>query len=115
MTLHVRATRHGPVISDIDSGLAALAGPGKVIALAFTGLGDHDASAEALLRINVAKNWDEFLDALKIFQTPTQNIAFADVDGDIGFISPGLVPIRKSGDGSLRRPTAPRGPATGPA
>ncbi len=101
VTLHVRATRHGPVISDIDSGLAALAGPGKAIALAFTGLGDHDASAEALLRINVAKNWDEFLDALKIFQTPTQNFAFADVDGDIGFISPGLLPTRKSGDGSL--------------
>jgi penicillin amidase len=101
VTLHVRATRHGPVISDNDSGLAALAGPGKVIALGFTGLSDHDASAEALLRVNVAKNWSEFVDALKIFQTPTQNFAFADVDGDIGYISPGLLPIRKSGDGSL--------------
>jgi penicillin amidase len=101
VTLHVRATRHGPVISDIDAGLAALAGTGKVIALGFTGLGDHDASAEALLRVNVAKNWSEFLDALKTFETPTQNFAFAAVDGDIGFISPGLLPIRKSGDGSL--------------
>ena len=101
VTLKVRATRHGPVISDVDSGFAALAGPGKTIALAFTGLGDHDPSAEALLRINVARNWSEFLDALRPFQTPTQNFAFADVDGEIGYISPGLLPTRKSGDGSL--------------
>ena len=97
--LHIRATRHGPVISDVDSDLAALAGPGKAIALAFTGLGDRDTTAEALMRVNVARNWDEFLDALKPYQTPTQNFAYADVDGDIGFISPGLLPTRKSGDG----------------
>ena len=65
VTLHIRATRHGPVISDVDSDLAALAGPGKAIALAFTGLGDRDTTAEALMRVNVARNWDEFLDALK--------------------------------------------------
>jgi penicillin amidase len=97
--LHIRATRHGPVISDADSDLAALAGPGKAIALAFTGLSDRDTTAEALMRVNVARNWDEFLDALKVYQTPTQNFAYADVDGDIGFISPGLLPTRKSGDG----------------
>ena len=34
-----------------------------------------------------------------VYQTPTQNFAYADVDGDIGFISPGLLPTRKSGDG----------------
>ena len=33
------------------------------------------------------------------YQTPTQNIVYADVSGDIGFFSPGLVPLRKSGDG----------------
>ena len=97
--LHIRATRHGPVVSDVDSDLAALAGPGKAIALAFTGLGDRDTTAEALMRVDVARNWSDFLDALKLFQTPTQNFAFADVDGDIGMVSPGWLPIRKSGDG----------------
>ena len=97
--LHIRATRHGPVISDVDSDLAALAGPGKTIALAFTGLGDRDTTAEALMRVNAARNWSEFVDALRLYQTPTQNFAYADVDGDIGFISPGLLPTRKSGDG----------------
>ena len=102
MTLHVRATRHGPVISDIDAGLAALAGEGKAIALAFTGLGDHDATAEALLRVNVAQNWSEFLDALQ---------ALPDADAELRLrrrrpatsasSAPASLPMRKSGDGSL--------------
>jgi penicillin G amidase len=99
VALKVRATRHGPVLSDIDEKLAGLAGDGKAIALAFTGLGDRDTTTEAIVGVNRARNWDQFLDALKSFQTPTQNLVFADAAGNIGFISPGLVPLRKSGDG----------------
>ena len=51
------------------------------------------------MSLNAARNWDEFLGAMRLFQTPTQNIVYADVSGDIGFFSPGLVPLRKSGDG----------------
>ena len=97
--LTVRTTRHGPVLSDVSADLASIAEPGKAVALAFTGLGDHDTTAEAMMRLNAARNWGEFLDALKLYQTPTQNIVYADVSGDIGFFSPGLVPLRKSGDG----------------
>ena len=97
--LTIRTTRHGPVLSDVSKNLGGLAGPGKAIALAFTGLGDHDTTGEAVMRLNVARNWSDFLDALRIYQTPTQNIVYADVSGDIGFFSPGLVPLRKSGDG----------------
>jgi penicillin G amidase len=108
VALHVRATRHGPVISDVSPELAGLAGPGKAIALAFTGLGDKDTTTEAMMRVNGAHNWEEFLAALRLYQTPTQNLVYADVSGDIGFISPGLVPLRKSGDG-----LAPTDGATG--
>ncbi len=108
VALHVRATRHGPVLSDVSPELAGLAGPGKAIALAFTGLGDKDTTAEAIMRVNGAHNWDEFLAALRLYQTPTQNFVYADVLGDIGFTSPGLVPLRKSGDG-----LAPTDGATG--
>ena len=76
-----------------------LVGPGKAMALAFTGLGDKDTTYEALVRLDEAKDWDEFLAAMRLFQTPTQNISYADVDGNIGFVSPGLIPTRKSGDG----------------
>ncbi len=99
VNITVRATRHGPILSDASEDLGSLAEPGKAIALAFTGLGDHDTTADAFLRLNGARNWSEFLDAMRLYQTPTQNIVYADVTGDIGFFSPGLVPLRKSGDG----------------
>ena len=97
--LTIRETRHGPVLSDVNADLADFAGPGKAVALAFTGLGDRDTTAEAFMRLNAARSWDEFLNALRIYQTPTQNFVYADVRGDIGFLNPGLVPLRKSGDG----------------
>ena len=76
--LTIRATRHGPVLSDVNADLADFAGPGKAVALAFPGLGDRDTTAEAFLRINAARNWAEFLDALRLYQTPTQNFVYAD-------------------------------------
>ncbi len=97
--LAIRATRHGPVLSDVSDDLKSIAGPGKAIALAFTGLTDRDTTSEAIMRLDAAKNWDGFLAAMRLFLTPTQNIVYADTGGDIGFFSPGLVPLRKSGDG----------------
>jgi len=52
------------------------------------------------MRLNAARDWGEFLDALRVYQTPTQNFVYADGAGDIGFLNPGLVPLRKSGEGS---------------
>jgi penicillin G amidase len=99
VVLKVRTTRHGPVLSDIDADMTMLAGAGKVMALAYTGLGGQDTSFEALLRINHVKDWSEFREATKLVQTPEQNVVYADVAGNIGFVSPALLPIRKSGDG----------------
>ena len=95
----VRATRHGPVMSDVSPEFAAIAGAGQVVALGWTGLGDHDTTAQAMFDLGAAHNWDDFVAALRNWQTPMQNFAYADVNGDIGLISPGLVPLRKSGDG----------------
>ena len=99
VNLKIRSTRHGPVLSDIDTDLAALAGSGKVMALAFTALGDNDTTPEALVRINRATNWQEFQAALQLYQAPPQNIVYADTGGNIGFVAAGLVPVRKSGKG----------------
>ncbi|HUY69380.1 MAG TPA: penicillin acylase family protein [Alphaproteobacteria bacterium] len=99
VTLNVRTTRHGPVLSDIDPELAALAGKGKVMALAFTALLPGDRTPEALFRIDRATDWPEFLDALKLFRAPPQNFVYADRAGHIGFIAAGWVPIRKEGNG----------------
>src|SRR6202034_3109704 len=75
----------------------ALAGDGKMAALSFTALNGNDTTPEALMRINRAANWQQFLDALKLYQAPPQNIVYADTEGNIGFVGAGLVPIRKKG------------------
>jgi penicillin amidase len=97
--LNVRSTRHGPVLSDIDPELGAIAGNGKVMALSFTGLAEHDTTAEALMRINRAHDATEFMAALQLYQAPPQNFVYADTAGSIGFIAAGLVPMRKKGEG----------------
>jgi penicillin amidase len=91
-----RSTHRGPIISDI---LGDLNTGGQLVSLAWTGFGDADTSAEAIQKINRAKNREEFEAALRLYQSPAQNIAFAATDGTIGFVNAGDVPMRKSGDG----------------
>ena len=101
VTLTVRATRHGPVLSD----LAGYEGPqGEMLALQTTWLDDDDRSPEAIWRLTTAGSWTEFRDALKDMAAPQQNIVYADSDGHIGFIAPARVPVRKHGDGWLPAP-----------
>jgi penicillin G amidase len=103
VAITVRATRHGPVISDLGAGYAPDAA-GTVLALQATWLSDDDRSPNALWGINRAGNWQEFRDALKDFVAPQQNMVYADVDGHIGFIAPARVPIRAAGNGWMPAP-----------
>ncbi len=80
------------------------ADPGYVLALAATFSMPEDRSAEAVWDINRASDWPSFRAALQKFVGPVQNIVYADVDGTIGFIAPGLVPIRGKGQGWLPAP-----------
>jgi penicillin amidase len=98
----IRETRHGPVISDILPPGAAE--PGFVLALAATFTIPDDRSAEAVWEINRATDWPSFREALRHFVGPIQNIVYADVDGTIGFVAPGLIPIRRNGQGWLPAP-----------
>lgn len=98
----VRATRHGPVLSDALS--AGTAAPGYVLALSATFLQPQDRSALAVWEANRAKDWPSFREAWHNFVGPIQNIVYADDSGTIGFMAPGLVPIRKKGDGWMPTP-----------
>ncbi len=49
--------------------------------------------------VNRAKNWDEFKDAVKTFISVSQNIAYADVKGNIGLYCCAGVPIREGWNG----------------
>lgn len=92
VTHDVTETRHGPIIFERD---------GKRYALKWTALDPAKNNPETTIQIDRAGNWKEFTKALEKFTAPTQNIVYADVDGHIGYHSAGVVPIRKSSDGSI--------------
>lgn len=97
VALTVRETRHGPVIS---GALPVLETTGldtgrHVIALAWTALREDDRTLQAGIKFNRAGNWEAFLDGARDFSAPQQSIVYADVDGNIGFIAAGRVPVRK--------------------
>lgn len=97
VTMAVRETRHGPVIT---GALPVLEKTGidaqrLVVAFAWTALRPDDMTIQGGLRASTASNWDEFLAATREFHSPQQSVVYADVDGNIGFIAPGRVPLRK--------------------
>jgi penicillin amidase len=91
VSFDVTVTRHGPIILERDS---------KSYALRWTALDPKANNADSSYLVAKAQNWKEFTQALRSFTAPTQNIVYADVDGHIGYYAAGVIPIRKSGDGS---------------
>ena len=53
----------------------------------------------ASLRMDQAKNWEEFRDACTYFNIPGENMVWADKFGDIGWQAVGIAPIRKTHSG----------------
>ena len=107
--LSVRITRHGPLVSDaINTNNASAAprpgvlkaAPVEPLAFRWTALDDDDSTIGSFLKLNEARNWNEFTEALRSFVVPSQNFVYADVDGHIGYYAPGRIPVRAGGDGS---------------
>ncbi len=96
-TITVRSTRNGPVISDLWGGEDVRSG--TAVSLAFTGLAADDTTPDALYRLNRAGDRTAFLDAMRLYTSPVQNIHYADRSGDIGLVAPGRFPIRANGNG----------------
>jgi penicillin amidase len=99
-----RSTRHGPIINDIVGGSEEEWSYGwEPLALKWTAL-EPGRIFNSLLLLSTAQNWDEFRVAVSDWNVPSQNMLYADRDGNIGYQSPGLIPIRRRGDGSLPVP-----------
>ena len=99
VTLRIRATQNGPVISDILAGKDALTlDHGAALALSAPYLEPRDRSADALFLLNSARTKAETLKALERFDALQQFVTYADRSG-IGFAAPGRVPLRRAGDG----------------
>ena len=109
--LDVRESRHGPILDDAWAEPGPSDDPTRVLALAWTALRDDDRTLQAGLGLPHARDWREFVANLRDFHSPQQNITYADVDGNIGFIAPARIPIRRDhhDDGSAGRAgTMPR-------
>ncbi|MBI5945685.1 MAG: penicillin acylase family protein [Chloroflexi bacterium] len=92
VTVNVRATHHGPLITD------ATPDSKQNLALRWTGLDQGRPLAQAIIQLNQAANWDEFRAALSLWQLPGMNFVYADTEGNIGFQMSGAVPVRAQND-----------------
>ncbi|HEY9284115.1 MAG TPA: penicillin acylase family protein [Pyrinomonadaceae bacterium] len=88
----VTVTRHGPVVTERA---------GARYSLRWTALDPNANEFVAFYKLNRARNWDEFRAALSEYRGPTQNFIYADTRGHIGYYGAGLIPVRKSGNGSV--------------
>ncbi len=84
----IRFTHHGPVISEFK-GIND-----KVITMHWVG-DEPSNEMSTIYLLNRASNWEEFKNALQTFRSVSQNIVYADVDGNIGMYCGAGVPIRE--------------------
>jgi penicillin G amidase len=95
-TFNVRISRHGPVISDVVRNALDAVPRGHALAFAWTALAEDDVSLQALFKLPRARTWAEFVETLNDFHVPQQNLSYADVEGNIGFVAPGRIPVRNA-------------------
>lgn len=84
----IRFTHRGPIISAFQDV------PDRQISMRWVGNEDSNEIRTVYL-INRAGNWEEFKDAFRTFRAVSQNVAYADVDGNIGLYSCMGLPIRE--------------------
>jgi len=99
VTIRVRESHFGPVISDIAAG--ASDGTAPPLAVRWTGLDADDTSVEAFLGIDRARDWKEFSRAVARLVAPGQNFVYADREGHIGYLASGRIPVRREGHSGL--------------
>jgi len=120
--LEIRSTVHGPIVSGLTGDFTAIAddpytgetdavtAPDDApttgeyaVALQWTAL-QPGTTAQALFALNTASDIATFRRAASLFDVPAQNLVYADVEGNIGYQTPGRLPIRGAGDGSMPQP-----------
>jgi penicillin amidase len=87
-------TRHGPIVRREA---------GKSYALRWTAT-EPGGLSNVYNWLGKAQNWEEFRGIMKKVWGPAQNVVYADVEGNIGYIMAARVPIRKKGHGEIPYP-----------
>ena len=92
--LRLVVTRHGPVVHQEGD---------KSYAMRWTVL-EPGALCVFYNWLGKAQNWGEFRETMKGVWGPGQNVVYADVDGNIGYILGARVPVRRKGHGEVPEP-----------
>lgn len=98
-TVELRFTRHGPVLYED-------AARRRAVALRWVGAEPGGAAYLACLAIDRARDWQQFRSALQAWRLPSENMVYADVDGNIGWVAACGTPVRRGWDGLLPVPGA---------
>ena len=99
VTMTVRESRHGPVISDaglVDDLLGNKSRTAYVFSMRWTALDPDMDSVGVALGFNRATDVASFIEVAKGWVAPMQNMVVADKAGRIGWIAPGRIPLRKA-------------------
>ena len=92
--LKISVTRHGPVVHREGD---------RAYALRWTAT-EPGGLANSYNWLGKARNWKEFRETMKRVWGPGQNGAYADIEGNIGYVMAARVPIRKKGHGEVPVP-----------
>ncbi len=95
VTAKLKFTRHGPVLWEDGK---------RALTLHWVGAEPGSAGYLGSLALDRAGNWQEFEQAMARWKVPSENIVYADRDGNIGEHSTGLAPLRKNWTGLLPVP-----------
>jgi len=88
---------HGPIVYDRDY----LSNHEKVNLAMRWIAHDESTTFKALFHFNKANNYDEFVEGLRFFSGPPQNIIYSDTKGNIALNLPGKFPIKFPGQGKF--------------
>jgi penicillin amidase len=99
VTITVRDTRHGPLLSDVLSDFRRVASTNGAsgLSIASTTL-EPNTTADALFAIDQAANWSQFSAAAAGFTAPDEGMVYADNAGNIAYQGPAALPVRASRD-----------------
>ncbi|WP_417517711.1 penicillin acylase family protein [Minwuia sp.] len=92
----VRESRHGPILFDTENGRhgEGFLKPDQAVAIRWHVLDDDEMSVRAGLNAGRARDVAGFIDVMRDFHGAQQNMVVADINGDIGFVAAGRVPVR---------------------
>ena len=95
--LTVRLTHHGPIITELVDDTT------DVLSMRWTAQ-EPNRILNAVVGLNQAENYDDYREALRFWDVPSQNVIYADIEGNIAYQMPSLIPIRKDGNGLVPVP-----------